>query len=120
MFVLRMPGEVRWLRGSSISDMHQKAIEQSVLEPDLFLKSTLLQYLTAQITGALIASVFVMYVIGTEASLGTNAPDYSYPLPLVFGIEVLYSHDDGSHLLGSLYQELVEARRSGYRSDGRS
>lgn len=52
-------------------------------------KLQLLQYLTAQITGALIASVFVMYVIGTEASLGTNAPDYSYPLPLVFGIEVL-------------------------------
>ena len=51
-------------------------------------KLQLLQYLTAQITGALIASVFVMYVIGTEASLGTNAPDYSYPLPLVFGIEV--------------------------------
>ena len=52
-------------------------------------KLQLLQYLTAQITGALIASVFVMYVIGTEASLGTNVPDYSYPLPLVFGIEVL-------------------------------
>ena len=52
-------------------------------------KLQLLQYLTAQITGALIASVFVMYVIGTEASLGTNASDYSYPLPLVFGIEVL-------------------------------
>ena len=51
-------------------------------------KLQLLQYLTAQMTGALIASVFVMYVIGTEASLGTNAPDYSYPLPLVFGIEV--------------------------------
>jgi aquaporin Z len=52
-------------------------------------KLQLLQYLTAQITGALTASVFVMYVIGTEASLGTNAPDYSYPLPLVFSIEVL-------------------------------
>ena len=52
-------------------------------------KLQLLQYLTAQITGALIASVFVMYVIGTDASLGANAPDYSYPLPFVFGIEVL-------------------------------
>ena len=52
-------------------------------------KLQLLQYLTAQITGALIVSMFVMCVIGTEASLGTNAPDYSYPLPLVFGIEVL-------------------------------
>jgi aquaporin Z len=27
--------------------------------------------------------------IGTEASLGANAPDYSYPLALVFGVEVL-------------------------------
>ena len=31
-----------------------------------------------------------MTFIGTEASLGANTPDYSsYPLPLVFGIEVL-------------------------------
>jgi aquaporin Z len=49
----------------------------------------LLQYFAAEITGALLASVFVMFLIGTEASLGANAPDYSYPLPLVFGIEVL-------------------------------
>ena len=52
-------------------------------------KVQLLQYLAAEITGALLASLFVMLVIGTEASLGANAPDYSYPLPLVFGIEVL-------------------------------
>jgi aquaporin Z len=52
-------------------------------------KVQLLQYLAAEITGALLASLFVMYLIGTEASLGANTPDYSYPLPLVFGIEVL-------------------------------
>lgn len=52
-------------------------------------KLQLLQYFSAEITGALLASLFVMSVIGTEASLGANAPDYSYPLPLVFGIEVL-------------------------------
>ena len=52
-------------------------------------KLQLLHYLTAEITGALLASLFVMSFIGTEASLGANAPDYSYPLPLVFGIEVL-------------------------------
>jgi aquaporin Z len=52
-------------------------------------KLQLLQYFTAQITGGLLASLFVMSLIGTEASLGANAPDYSYPLPLVFGIEVL-------------------------------
>ena len=36
------------------------------------------------------SELFVMTLIGTEASLGANTPDYSsYPLPLVFGIEVL-------------------------------
>jgi aquaporin Z len=48
-----------------------------------------LQFFAAEIAGALLASLFVMSLIGTEASLGANAPDYSYPLPLVFGIEVL-------------------------------
>jgi aquaporin Z len=52
-------------------------------------KLQFLQYFAAEITGALLASLFVKSVIGTEASLGANAPDYSYPLPLVFGIEVL-------------------------------
>lgn len=52
-------------------------------------KLQLLQYFTAEITGALLASLFVISVIGTEASLGANAPDYSYPLPVVFGIEIL-------------------------------
>lgn len=48
-----------------------------------------MQYFAAEITGALLASLLVMSIIGTEASLGANAPDYSYPLPLIFGIEVL-------------------------------
>ena len=52
-------------------------------------KLQLLQYFGAEITGALLASLFVMSVIGTGASLGANVPDYSYPLPLVFGIEVI-------------------------------
>jgi aquaporin Z len=52
-------------------------------------KVQLLQYFAAQIVGALLASLFVMSLIGTEASLGANAPNYSYPLPLVLGIEVL-------------------------------
>ena len=54
-------------------------------------KLQLLQYFAAEITGALLASLFVMSLIGTEASLGANTPNYSYPLPLVFGIEVLAS-----------------------------
>jgi aquaporin Z len=52
-------------------------------------KVQLLYYFAAEITGALLASIFVMSLIGTEASLGANAPDYSYPLPLIFSIEVL-------------------------------
>jgi len=54
-------------------------------------KIQLLYYLTAEIIGALLASLFVKYVIGTEAYLGANAPNYAYPLPLIFGIEILAS-----------------------------
>ncbi|MGI0019240.1 MAG: MIP/aquaporin family protein [Nitrososphaera sp.] len=52
-------------------------------------KSLLPVYLTAEITGALLASAFVAALIGTEANLGANAPSYSFPLPLVFEIEAL-------------------------------
>ena len=52
-------------------------------------KLQLLQYFAAEVIGAFLASLFVMSFIGTEASLGANTPDYSYPLPLVFGIEIL-------------------------------
>jgi aquaporin Z len=52
-------------------------------------KLQLLQYFAAEIVGALLASLFVMVVIGTEAALGANVPNYSYLLPLIFGIEVL-------------------------------
>ena len=48
-------------------------------------------YLLAEIIGALLASLFVSIVIGNDANLGANAPNYSYPLPLIFGIEVLAS-----------------------------
>ncbi len=48
-------------------------------------------YFGAELTGALLASAFVMYFIGTEANLGANAPDYSFPLPLIIGIETFAS-----------------------------
>ena len=54
-------------------------------------KRQLLLYIPAEITGALLASLFVKYVIGNEASLGANSPNYAYPLPLIFGVEVLAS-----------------------------
>lgn len=46
-------------------------------------------YVIAQIVGALLGSLFVKHVIGTEANLGANAPNYSFPIPLIFSVEVL-------------------------------
>jgi aquaporin Z len=46
---------------------------------------------TAEIIGALLAGLFVKYLIGTEAYLGANAPNYAYPLHFIFGIEILAS-----------------------------
>lgn len=54
-------------------------------------KNLLAVYIGAEIIGALLASVFVNLVVGTEANLGANAPNYAFPLPLIFGIEVLAS-----------------------------
>ncbi len=54
-------------------------------------KVQLLQYFAAEIIGALLASLFVFAVIGMDADLGANTPDYSYSLPLIFGVEVLAS-----------------------------
>jgi aquaporin Z len=54
-------------------------------------KNQLFLYLVAEITGALLGSIFVKYVIGTQASLGANSPNYGYPLPLIFAVEVLAS-----------------------------
>ncbi|MDQ3839600.1 MAG: aquaporin [Thermoproteota archaeon] len=54
-------------------------------------KVQLLYYLAAEIIGALLASLFVKHAIGTEAYLGANAPNYAFPLPLIFGIEILAS-----------------------------
>jgi aquaporin Z len=51
----------------------------------------LLYYLTAEIIGALLASLFVKYAIGTEAFLGANSPNYAFPLPLIFGVEIFAS-----------------------------
>ena len=48
-------------------------------------------YITAEITGALLGSIFVKHVIGSEAFLGANSPNYAYPLPLILGVETLAS-----------------------------
>ncbi len=54
-------------------------------------KIQLAYYFSAQILGALVGSLFVKYFIGTEDNLGANAPNYAFPLPLIFSIEVLAS-----------------------------
>jgi len=54
-------------------------------------KMQLAYYFSAQILGAVLGSLFVKYFIGTEANLGANAPNYAFPFPLIFGIEVLAS-----------------------------
>lgn len=54
-------------------------------------KNLLVVYIGAEIIGALLASIFVKFVIGTEANLGANAPNLLFPLPLFFAIETLAS-----------------------------
>src|SRR3954447_9522966 len=54
-------------------------------------KRLLLLYIIAEIIGALLASFFVKNVIGIQAYLGANAPNYIYSVPLIFAVEVLAS-----------------------------
>jgi aquaporin Z len=54
-------------------------------------KLQLVYYFTAEILGALLGSLFVMYIIGNNADLGANSPNYAFPLPTIFGIEILAS-----------------------------
>lgn len=54
-------------------------------------KSLFPVYLSAEIIGALLGSIFVKYVIGTEANLGANAPDYHFSISLIVGVEILAS-----------------------------
>ncbi len=52
-------------------------------------KKLLALYFTAEIIGALLGSLFVRYLIGTEANLGANAPDYHFSIPLIVCVEIL-------------------------------
>ena len=52
-------------------------------------KSLFPVYFIAEIIGALLGSIFVKYVIGTNANLGANAPDYHFQIPLIIGVEIL-------------------------------
>jgi aquaporin Z len=48
-------------------------------------------YFTAEIVGALFGSLFIKYALGNQANLGVNAPNYSYPISVIFGVEILAS-----------------------------
>jgi aquaporin Z len=54
-------------------------------------RDRLLYYFGAEIIGAILASIFVKYIIGSEVHLGANGFNHSYPISVVFGTEVLAS-----------------------------
>ncbi len=52
-------------------------------------KNLLSLYFAAEIIGAILGSLFVKYVIGINANLGANAPNYHFPISLIIGVEIL-------------------------------
>lgn len=54
-------------------------------------RKQLLIYFAAEGIGAILATLFVKNVVGTDGGLGTNAPNYSFPLWMIFGVEFLAS-----------------------------
>ena len=65
-------------------------------------------YIGAEIIDALLASVFVKLVIGTEANLGANAPNYIFPLPMIFGRDSGICSFIGCHLCSCSYKGIEE------------
>jgi aquaporin Z len=55
-------------------------------------KRLLLIYLLAEITGGILASIFIYFIFGNEANLGANAPNYiDFPIYVIVGIEIFAS-----------------------------
>ena len=52
-------------------------------------KNLFVLYIAAEIIGAILGSMFVKYVIGINADLGANAPNYHFSIPIIIGVEVL-------------------------------
>jgi aquaporin Z len=49
-------------------------------------------YLAAELIGALLASILVYLILGNEANLGANAPNYiDFPIYVIVGIEIFAS-----------------------------
>lgn len=47
------------------------------------------KFFSAEIIGAILASIFVKYAIGDYSNLGANAPSYNFSIPLIFAVELL-------------------------------
>jgi len=54
-------------------------------------KLQVLYYLAAELIGAFLGSLFVLKIIGDDANLGANAPNYNYSVFLIFPVEVIAS-----------------------------
>jgi aquaporin Z len=54
-------------------------------------KIQLFYYFAAEILGALLGSLFVKFLIGSQANLGANAPNFAYPIPTIIGVEIFAS-----------------------------
>jgi aquaporin Z len=55
-------------------------------------KELLIVYLLADIIGGILASIFIFSVMGNEANLGANAPNYiDFPIYVIVEIEILAS-----------------------------
>ncbi len=54
-------------------------------------KVQLIYYFTSEILGALLGSLFVKFLIGSQANLGANVPNFAYPVPLITGVEIFAS-----------------------------
>ena len=54
-------------------------------------KIQLFYYFLAEITGASLGSLFVKFLIGNQANVGANAPNYAYPVPVIIGVEIFAS-----------------------------
>jgi aquaporin Z len=67
------------------------AVTVGFLITKLITRVQLLYYFTAEIIGALLASLFVKFIIGNQANLGANAPNFAYPIPLIIGVEIFAS-----------------------------
>jgi aquaporin Z len=55
-------------------------------------KGLLIIYLLAEIIGGILASIFIYFILGNEANLGANAPNYTnFSIYVIVGIEILAS-----------------------------